>query len=120
MNNSNHKKTDFPITAFADDLITLPASGHFPPLNMPVRLTRTLWRALADSDEFHPDDEIVDDLCFYLAFALVEMVGFDRISTPAAESLLVPVAFASGRTVMRVTIQQNPGTLTLSLPHEQF
>ena len=105
----------------ADKLITLPAGNHFMPLKTPVRLTHALWHSLAGSDDFDPSNEIVDDLCFYLAFAVAGMIGFDRKQTSTTESLLIHISFAPGRSVMRLTCHRQLGgakVVTLSLPDE--
>ena len=86
-------------------------------------MTRSLWRTLADGEKFKPNDARLQDVLIYLAFAVLGMIGFNRQQYLNGRTLLVPVAFASGDSIMRVTVHPEPGVgdvITLSLPAERI
>lgn len=122
MKNISSKK--LPATRMAaDNLILLTGNGQFLSFKAPIWMTRTLWRSLTGKDEVQPDDTCLDDLFFYLLFALAGMIGFDHHRSVKSHTLLIPVAFEKGGTKMRITSHHEPGTgqvLTLSLPEERI
>jgi hypothetical protein len=116
------EETTTPVARFATHSITLPLANHLLPPNSLARITRTLWSALLDSGEPNSQDEILNDLSFYVAFALLGLIGFERERTATGETLLIPVAFESGTSVMRLTVRgrtERLPELILSLPGER-
>ncbi len=116
------EETTAPVAAWPTRSITLPVANHLLPPNSLTRITHTLWSALVGSGEPNSQDEILNDLSFYVAFALLGLIGFDRERTANAETLLIPVAFESGTSVMRLTVRRRTehlAELILSLPEER-
>jgi len=104
-------------------LITLPPDRYILPLKTPVRMTQTLWDSLAGQHRGTRREELLGDISAYLAFAILGFVGFDHEKTDVAESVMFPVAFASGTSVMRLTRQRQSGggeELIMSLPYEEI
>jgi hypothetical protein len=104
-------------------LITLPEDRYVLPLKTPVRMTQTLWDSLVGHHRGTRRDELLGDISAYLAFAILGFVGFDHERIENAESVMFPVAFASGTSVMRLICQRQScggDELILSLPGEQI
>ncbi len=116
------KKETAPVAALPTHSIALPVANHLLPPHSLTRVTRTLWSSLVACGEPNSQEAILNDLSFYTAFALLGLIGFDRERTANAETLLIPVAFESGTSVMRLTVRRRTerlAELILSLPEER-
>ena len=118
MKKPRRNRSNVPETVPVDNLITLPDSVHILPINGTVRVTRSLWRSLIRDNRLTPHDEILDDLATYLAFGLLGFVGYEHKRAATADSLMIPIATQSGRSVMCLTVQRRLRLMTLSLPGE--
>ena len=112
--------TDANLTA--EDLIPLPNPNSVFPFKIPVMLTRRLWQALFERKEVERN-ALSEDLCAYTLFAVLGLTGFNRQQTAGTRTMLIPVAFASGKSIVRLTSHRRGDdgkTLTLSLPEERW
>jgi hypothetical protein len=101
--------------------LTTTTQGFLP--NAQTRMTRGVWRQVAGDDIFDPEDPRSRDLGVYLAFAVIGVIGCDRLRTNGCETTVMPVAFETGHFEVMVTIKHGPTSaprITLSLPGESL
>lgn len=111
---SRHASTDH-------EFIVLPNDQQLPLLNSPLRLTRKLWESIPGTKNLCACSDIVDDLCVYTMFAILGLTGFNREPGTGRRSLLIPVVFESGRSIIRLSCHRSADgseAWTLSLPEE--
>lgn len=103
--------------------VMLPLESSLLPVKSPALITRELWQKIGGHVGLESDGECVDTLSFYVLFALLGLIGFDKEQRPGQETLLIPVAFESGQFAIRLTIHRPAHSdpfLVLSLPEESM
>lgn len=103
------------------ELISLtPATNQYLP-HVRAYATRAVWRRIAGRTKFNPEDERCQDLSVYLVFAVIGLLGRDRLRTYGCETTVIPVAFQAGHFEAMVTIKHDVHSLvrvTLAMPGE--
>lgn len=83
-----------------------------------TRATRALLREVTGSDTLDPDDESYRDLGLYATFAVIGLIGGERLRTNGYVTVMIPVAFETGHFEVKMTMNHRPAShacITLSL-----